>query len=73
MKRYTKGIHKVMDEDYGLADMFAQDGAFFDAARVLRQLADKVQKHAEDCKAFTDAYFMERTSQQKGKTDGKRT
>lgn len=72
MKRYTKGIHKVMDEEYGLADMFAQDGAFFDAARVLRGLADKVQKHAEDCKAFTDAYIADH-NKRKGKSNGKRT
>lgn len=47
MKRYTKGIHKVMADDYALADTYAQDGAFHSAAHVLEGLSEKVKLHAQ--------------------------
>lgn len=53
MRRYTKGIHKVMEDDYRLADTYAQDGAFHSAADILKALAEKVKKHAVDCDKFT--------------------
>lgn len=70
MKRYTKGIHKVMDDDYQLADTYAQDGAFHSAANVLQKLAEKVKDHAKACDILTDAFIAK---QRKGKSNGKRT
>ena len=34
---------KLMAEKYGLAKTYAEDGALFSAARVLRQLADELE------------------------------
>lgn len=42
-------IHEEMAEKLGLAVTYAQDGAFYSAARVLRELASGVFAHAEYC------------------------
>jgi lipopolysaccharide biosynthesis regulator YciM len=42
-------IHARIHELAGLAQTYAEDGAFRTAANVYRQLADEVQAHAEAC------------------------
>lgn len=49
MKKYTKGIHQTMKDDFELADTYAQDGAFHSAASVLQRLSEKVKQHADWC------------------------
>lgn len=40
-------IHKRMTERMGLAQIYAEDGAFFSAAKILAALADEVERHAK--------------------------
>lgn len=42
-------IHERIEEQTSLAKSYAEDGAFFSAARVLRGLALEVQAHALAC------------------------
>lgn len=42
-------IHDYMTEKTGLAETYARDGAFHSAARVLKELAEHVEKHARAC------------------------
>jgi len=42
-------IHERIAEQTELAKTYAEDGAFRTAARVMRNLADEVQEHADAC------------------------
>jgi len=43
------GIHDRVGDKIELAQTYADDGAFYTAARVLREAADILQAHAEFC------------------------
>jgi len=42
-------IHEHINEKTELAKTYAEDGAFFSAARVLKDLAGDVHRHADTC------------------------
>jgi hypothetical protein len=42
-------IHQLMKEQYELAKIYAQDGAFHTAAGILRGLANDMEEHARFC------------------------
>lgn len=42
-------IHQDFDESVDLARTYAEDGAFNSAARVLRQLAERLEAHSSKC------------------------
>jgi hypothetical protein len=44
-------IHELMEDRIGLATIYAEDGAFHSAARVLRELASSIEQHASACDA----------------------
>jgi len=44
-----KTIHSHMRDQQMLAKIYAQDGAFHTAAKILRTLADDVEQHAKFC------------------------
>ncbi|WP_054310000.1 hypothetical protein [Mesorhizobium sp. 1M-11] len=44
-------IHELMTDRADLAKTYAADGAFHSAARILSDLAEKVQEHADYCDA----------------------
>lgn len=48
-------IHERILEQTELAKSYAEDGAFYGAARVLRQLAKDVEAHADECKRAEEA------------------
>lgn len=40
-------VHERIKEQVDLAKIYAEDGAFHSAAKVLRKLADEVEQHAK--------------------------
>lgn len=42
-------IHQEIRETAGLATFYAKDGAFRTAAKIFRELADIVERHADNC------------------------
>lgn len=42
-------IHDRVGEKLGLAQTYAEDGAFFTAAKIVQDAAKMLQEHAEDC------------------------
>lgn len=48
-----KTIHDVMTEKVELAQIYARDGAFYSASRVLRTLATELEAHAKACNEAT--------------------
>jgi len=54
-------IHEKMAERAELAAVYAEDGAFRTAARVLRELADTLEAHADYCDSLiTDVMVGEK-------------
>lgn len=51
-----KTIHEEMLDKTELAKIYAEDGAFHSAARVLRQLAQTVEAHAAACDRDLDVH-----------------
>lgn len=45
-------IHKHISDRVGLARVYAKDGAFRTAARILRDLAGEIDGHADHCDAM---------------------
>lgn len=54
MPKARKNIHTVIKEQTGLAKIYAEDGAFHTAAKILRELGDKVEAHAKWCDGELD-------------------
>lgn len=48
-------IHDIIEAKVDLAKIYAEDGAFHSAARVLTELADIVKGHALACDALLGA------------------
>ncbi|MBN9078229.1 MAG: hypothetical protein BGN87_06425 [Rhizobiales bacterium 65-79] len=44
-----QSIHAHIEEQLVLVAYIAEDGAFHAAARILRELAERLENHADDC------------------------
>lgn len=58
MRGKNQSIHEYAAERVGLAETYAQDGAFYSAARVLRELADEVERHARETDPVSVQYQL---------------
>ena len=56
----VKDLHDIFDDQVGLAEFYCDDGAFRSGARVLRELADKLEAHADEREAAIDLLCEER-------------
>ncbi len=51
-------IHDRIKDRSELGKVYAEDGAFYSAARVFRELADEVELHAKACDAELEKFMQ---------------